>query len=86
MLNGATLSGSAAVFVTPSKAASKVTFRLDGGTQIVESSAPFDFAGTSYAVARLYNFGGLKVGKHTLTAVITYSGGSTKSLSATFTR
>jgi hypothetical protein len=53
---------------------------------VVESSSPYDFAGTSYAVARLYNFGALSVGKHTMTAVITYSGGSTKTLSASFTR
>jgi hypothetical protein len=86
LLNGAKLTGWAAVFVKPSKAASKVTFKLDGFSAVVESSSPYDFAGTSYAVARLYNFGALSVGKHTMTAVITYSGGSTKTLSASFTR
>jgi len=91
LLNGATITGGAAVFITPSATASKVSFYLDDTSAAkpairVETDGPYDFAGTSYGNARLYSFSGLAKGKHTITAVITLRAGGTKKVTATFTR
>ena len=91
LLNGATLTGSAAVFITPSASASKVSFYLDDTSAKkaafrVETDKPYDFFGTSYGNAKLYSFSGLAAGKHTITAVIALRAGGTKTVTATFTR
>jgi Glycosyl hydrolase family 26 len=84
-LNAATVTGSAAVWITPSGSASKVTFSLDGKSIRTESSVPYDFGGTAVSGAKLYSFSGLAKGKHTVIAVIALSTGS-KTVTATFTR
>jgi Glycosyl hydrolase family 26 len=86
LLNGATVSGYAAVWVTPSAGAKFVTFSIDKRVLRVEKNLPFDMAGTYYANARLYDFAGLAKGKHTLTAVIALNTGATKTVTASFTR
>jgi hypothetical protein len=90
-LNGAKLTGPAAVFITPSANASKVSFYLDDTSAKkaafrVETDKPYDFFGTSYGNAKLYSFSGLAAGKHTITAVIALRAGGTKTVTATFTR
>ena len=85
------ITGSAAVFITPSATASKVSFYLDDTSAAkpafrVETDKPYDFYGTSYGNARLYAFSGLAKGKHTITAVISWRAGGTKKVTATFTR
>lgn len=86
LLNGATITGTVAIFVTPSSSAKKVTFTLDGKTARVEGDAPYDFAGTAYSNANLHSFASLAKGKHTVTAVIAFSNGTSKTVSASFTR
>jgi hypothetical protein len=91
LLNGATVTGSAAVWLVPSAVANKVTFYLDDTAEKkapirIETSSPYDFGGTAVSGAKLYNFGALAKGKHTITAVIQWHAGGTKTVTATFTR
>jgi hypothetical protein len=96
-LDGATLSGgsSAYIFVGGSGSAnvSRVAFTLDGRPFSIDSSAPFDFAGTSnYRACRrcqlaAYPFESnlLSIGQHVVTATVTRSDGSSIVLAGTFT-
>jgi hypothetical protein len=91
LLNGATVSGSEAVWIVPSAVANKVTFYLDDTAEKkapirIETSSPYDFAATATTGAKLYNFSALASGKHTITAVIQWHAGGTKTVTATFTR
>jgi hypothetical protein len=86
LVNGATLTGSAAVWITPSGNASSVTFTLDGKSVRIEKDSPFDLAGTAVSGAKLYNFAALAKGKHTITAVIALRTGGSKTVTATITR
>ncbi len=96
-LDGAVLTGgaSAYIFVEPNgmQKIVRVSFLLDEAPFSVESSAPFDFAGTSLSrschacLPTAYPFESnlLALGKHRLTAVVHFGNGSQTTLNATFT-
>ena len=88
-LNGRTLTGSVAIFVTPTTSVKSVAFWLDKITVLPRSSdsaAQFDFNGTaSNGQAVLFNTGTLTAGTHRIAALVTYTNGTTAVLSSTFT-
>jgi hypothetical protein len=91
-LNGRTVSGSVAIFVSPSTSVKSVAFWLDKtnltvAPRSVDSSAQFDFNGTAgNGQAILFNVGVLAPGSHRIAARVTYTNGTTAILSSTFTR
>ena len=91
-LNGRTLTGSVAIFVTPTTSVKSVAFWLDKTNLTVaprstDSAAQFDFNGTaSNGQAVLFNVGTLTAGSHRIAARITYSNGTTAVVSSTFTK
>jgi hypothetical protein len=91
-LNGRTVSGSVAIFVSPSTSVKSVAFWLDKtnltvAPRSVDSSAQFDFNGTAgNGQAILFNVGTLTPGSHRIAARVTYTNGTTAILSSTFTR
>ena len=80
-LSGASLSGDYYISVYPSDGISSVDFYLDGSHYNTETIIPYDFNGTDNPT----NVNAIGAGQHTLKAVITTTGGSTKDLTATFT-
>ena len=91
-LNGRTLTGSVAIFVTPTTSVKSVAFWLDKTNLTVlprsfDSAAQFDFNGTaSDGQAVLFNTGTLSTGTHRIAALVTYTNGTTAVLSSTFTK
>lgn len=90
VLEGASLSGQAYIFVKPGRAAiSEVQFTLDpdsdSSRQQIERYAPYDFGGTnSDGTAWPLDVSTLAKGTHMMTAVIKFSGGGERVLSAMF--
>jgi N-acetylneuraminic acid mutarotase len=90
-LAGKSVSGNVYVFTTPATGVSQVRFYLDntlmtGSPRIVESLAPYDFAGTaSDGTANPFNTNTISNGSHVITAAIDRSAGGTEVLHATFT-
>lgn len=90
-LNGATLSGSAYIFVDADGAAVKrVMLTLDPGTakarQVIDRHAPFDFGGTlPDGSAKPLDVSTLGVGNHEMRAAVRFATGRTRSISAAFT-
>ena len=91
-LNGRTLAGSVAIFLTPTTSVKSVAFWLDKTNLTVEprtvdTAAPFDFNGTARnGQATLFNVGTLTPGSHRIAVRITYTNGTTAVLSSSFTR
>jgi hypothetical protein len=89
-LNGRKLSGSVAIFVTPTASVKSVEFWLDKPFPIplsVDSSAPFDFIRTAgNGQATMFNVDILAPGTHRVFVRITFTNGTTAVVSATFTR
>ena len=89
-LDGRLTGGIVHVFVDPAHptlAASRVgrvQFRLDGGREITENSAPFDLARTQGRSARGLDTTMLANGTHTVTAVVRLRDGATQRSTATF--
>jgi hypothetical protein len=91
-LNGRTLTGSVAIFVTPTTSVKSVAFWLDKTNltvvpRSVDSAAQFDFNGTANnGQAVLFNIGTLAAGSHRIAARVTYTNGTTAILTSTFTK
>ena len=91
-LNGRTLTGSVAIFVSPSTSVKSVAFWLDKTNltvlpRSIDTSAQFDFNGTANnGQAVLFNTGTLAAGSHRIAALVTYTNGTTAVLSSTFTK
>jgi hypothetical protein len=91
-LNGRTLTGSVALFVTPTTSVKSVAFWLDKPNltvlpRSIDTSAQFDFNGTAgNGQAILFNVGTLAAGSHRIAALVTYTNGTTAVISSTFTR
>ncbi|MEP7047822.1 MAG: Ig-like domain repeat protein, partial [Ilumatobacteraceae bacterium] len=91
-LNGRTLSGSVAIFVTPTTSVRAVAFWLDKTNlttppRSIDTTAQFDFDGTAKnGQALLFNVGTLSAGSHRIAALVTYTNGTTAVISSTFTR
>lgn len=88
LVNG-TLRDDAYIYLVPSKAADSVSYYLDDADRsadpsIVEYTSPFDFAGTSSGGAVPWSPDGLSKGGHTMTALIEYSDGTSRSTTAQF--
>jgi len=79
------------VFVTPTASTKHVRFYLDdttmsGAPRNIDSSAPFDFAGTaSDGSAVALDVGSLSIAAHTITAAVETTRGKTQIVSASFT-
>lgn len=90
LLEGASPSGHAHIFVRPGRSAiSQVVFTLDPGTakarETVENFDPYDFAGTlPDGTAWPLDTASLASGSHRMTAVVKFSGGGERTLSASF--
>jgi hypothetical protein len=89
-LNGRTLTGSVAIFVTPTTSVKSVAFWLDKPAVLprsIDTSAQFDFNGTANnGQAILFNVGTLAAGSHRISALVTYTNGTTAVISSTFTK
>jgi hypothetical protein len=91
-LNGRTLTGSVAIFVTPTTSVKSVAFWLDKtnltvAARSVDNAAQFDFNGTANnGQAILFNVGTLAAGSHRIAARVTYTNGTTAFISSTFTK
>ena len=86
-LGGKRVASKRAVFLRPSRAAVGVNYFLDGRRIRYESDAPFDFAGTKRGGnAKMFRFGKLSKGSHSLVAVIDWEGGGRKVVTAKFRR
>ena len=78
------------VFTSPDSGVASVKFFIDnpsasGSPYRTEKAAPFDLAGGSVSVAKPFDTATLSDGQHSVTAVVTLTGGGTQLLSATFT-
>ena len=83
-LSGSILTGKAYVFLAPTTSVKSVAFYVDDPkrkhkARRVDTASPFDLKGGTAAAATPYSTTGLKDGKHTLTAVITTTGGTRRS-------
>ncbi len=91
-LNGRTVTGSVAIFVTPTTSVKSVAFWLDKPNvtvlpRSIDTAAQFDFNGTaSNGQAVLFNVGTLAAGSHRIAALVTYTNGTTAVISSTFTK
>jgi hypothetical protein len=91
-LQGRTLTGSVAIFVSPTTNVKSVSFWLDKTNLTVaprstDTAAEFDFNGTANnGQAILFNTGTLTAGTHRIAARITYTNGTTAVISSTFTK
>lgn len=88
-LDGATVSGSIAVFVPRAPDIARVEFFLDDPTMAgtprrVDRSAPYDFVGRTGSVARLFSTRTLSDGTHTITARVVLLNGQTEVVTSTF--
>jgi Purple acid Phosphatase, N-terminal domain/Calcineurin-like phosphoesterase/Viral BACON domain len=92
-LEGASLAGDAYVFVSPETGISQVRFWLDNPTRtgtpyMIESRAPWDFAGTdTRSPARLafpFDTQTVPGGAHTITAEVARSAGGSEVITSTF--
>ncbi|BEP13261.1 hypothetical protein acdb102_15720 [Acidothermaceae bacterium B102] len=87
-LNGSSLTKTSYIFVNAPSGSSKVRFYLDRATSATpsqtETSAPWDFAGTTGAVANGWNANSVAKGSHTLIVVATLANGSTQSVTVKF--
>lgn len=88
-LAGTTQSGDIYVFTSPDTNVTQVDFFVDDPTMAkapyhTETYAPMDLAGGSATAANPYSTYGLAAGSHTITAKLTLSGGSTVTVSSTF--
>jgi YVTN family beta-propeller protein len=81
-LSGATVTGNTYIYDDAACTTRSVSFALDGAPVRVESSWPYDLAGTGDTTALPSN---LAKGTHTLTAVITPTTGAATTDTATFT-
>jgi fibronectin type 3 domain-containing protein len=88
-LSGKVLSGRAYVFLAPPSSVKSVAFYVDDPTRThkrhVDTTAPFDLKGGTASKAAPYFTTALRDGKHTVTAVITTTGGTKKVVSSSFT-
>jgi Bacterial Ig-like domain (group 3) len=91
-LNGRTVTGSVAIFVTPTTSVKSVAFWLDKPNltvlpRSIDTSAQFDFNGTANnGQAVLFNTATLAAGSHRINALVVYTNGTTAVISSTFTR
>ncbi|MEP7202423.1 MAG: Ig-like domain-containing protein [Ilumatobacteraceae bacterium] len=91
-LDGRSLAGSVAIFVTPTTSVKSIAYWLDTtnltvAPRSVDSAAQFDFNGTANnGQAILFNVTSLAPGTHRVAARVTYTNGTTAYLSSTFTR
>ncbi len=88
MLEGATISGEIYAFVFPSTGLTGVDFsfgRSDQRPTQIERQAPFDFRGSTGAIAHPFDTRTVDNGTHTLTARLRLADGSDQRISATFT-
>jgi hypothetical protein len=91
-LQGRTLTGSVAIFVTPTTSVKNVAFWLDKTNLTVaprstDTAAQFDFNGTANnGQAVLFNVGTLAAGTHRIAARVTYTNGTIAYISSTFTK
>jgi hypothetical protein len=79
-LNGATVGGSAYVYVSPDTDVSRVDFFLNGQARNSEFIPPYDLQGSD----TLFNFDQLDDGRNTITAKVTTTASQTVTLNATF--
>jgi hypothetical protein len=79
-LDGATVGGSAWVYVSPDTGVSRVDFFLNGQTWHSEFIPPYDLQGSD----TLFNFDQLDDGRNTITAKVTTTASQTVTLNATF--
>lgn len=84
LLNASVVSGNIYV-VVPSNNVSKVQFSLDNVSGRLDTSAPFDLIGSNRSSALALNTKNLLDGTHSISAVVTFSSGSTKTIRSTFT-
>ncbi len=89
-LNGANLTATAYIHVSPSDGINRVRFFLDdpalNSADKVENNPPFDFGGTNgNGSAAAWNPGSVSSGAHTMHAEVRFSNGTTSILSANFT-
>ncbi|MDN4473492.1 Kelch repeat-containing protein [Demequina zhanjiangensis] len=89
-LDGSTLSGAAYVFTGPDTGVSGVEFWIDdptmsGSPDKTEGAAPYDLAGGSSSAATAWNTATVADGPHTVTALVTLTGGGSTVLQAAFT-
>ncbi len=91
-LSGRTLTGSVAIFVTPTTSVKSVAFWLDKtnltvGPRSIDGATPFDFNGTAAnGQAVLFNVATLATGSHQIAALITYTNGTTAIVTSSFTK
>ena len=91
-LQGRTVTGSVAIFVTPTTSVKSVAFWLDTtnlttSPRSTDATAPFDFNGTANnGQATLFNVGSLTAGQHRIAVRVTYTNGTIAYLSSTFTK
>jgi hypothetical protein len=84
-LSGATVSGTAYVYLETSASVKRVVFGLDGSAVQTENFAPYDFRGGTSAAANPWKTDAVNDGSHTVTATVTLNGGGSYVLSALFT-
>ena len=92
-LAGRSFAGSATihVFTTPTSGVRRVRFHLDdtgmtGAARSTDSSAPFDFNGTSSTGSAIgFSLSSLATGSHTITAAVERNNGNVQAITATFT-
>ncbi len=82
-LDGATISGSVYVFVSPATDVKWVKFSIDGKKQWLDREAPFDLGSNStVSQASPFNVNALSDGYHTFTAKMKKDNGDTETISA----
>lgn len=84
-LDGATVSGTAYVFLSTSDDVQRVVFSLDGADVQVESYSPYDFAGSENPLAKPWSSSSAGDGPHTISALVSLVGGGDFTVSASFT-
>ncbi len=85
VLDNAVVAKPAYIFYATPTPVNLVVFSLDGQVYRTESSAEYDFVGTAATGAKPFVPSKLKVGKHTVTAVITSLSGAKSTVKAVFT-
>ena len=83
-LGGATLGSTVYIFTANATNTVRVDFSLDGNLSHSESSAPWDFAGSSAATANPFDTKTLVNGSHTIAAKYYFGDGTSQTAQATF--
>ncbi|MDX6243551.1 MAG: hypothetical protein QOE76_1274 [Frankiales bacterium] len=84
-LNKAVVRKSPYIFYATTSPVRMVTFSLDGKPYRTETSAEYDMVGTASTGAKPLPMSRLKLGKHTITALVTSSSGAKSTVKAVFT-